>query len=101
MEEVHLDGRRLESRWEEEVGYQTPWEVVHRKVERQLGEHQTEEHHLGERQLASGEESCRKLQPSRRARVEQKACRWAGRCDDRPFRPCRDGQGVLKAWQHH
>lgn len=74
---------------------------MHQKVVRQMGERQTEEHHLGERQLALGEGSCRKLQPSQRAMVEQKACRWAGHCDDRPFHPYRDGQGVPKAWQHH
>jgi hypothetical protein len=95
-----LGGCQWGSRWEEEVGYQTPSGVVHQKALRQLGERQTEERHLGERQLALGEGSYRQLQPSRRAKVEQKACRWVGHCDD-PFHPCRDGQGVLKVWQHH
>lgn len=52
------------------------WEVLHQKAVRQLGVCQTEEHHLGECQLAWEEESCYlQLRLSRRAREEQRGYR--------------------------
>ena len=94
-------------RWEEEVGYQTgEGQSGERQMEEgHLGERQMGEGQSGERQLAWGEGSCRQPLPSRRARVEQKACRWVCRWAYR-WEECRRVWGRVGgsrqwAWESH